>query len=257
MTLTKREIELKNKLEFHYQAFDKSKISPDPIEFPHRYNDDSDIEISALISSLFAFGNIKQIINTLERIHKIMGSTVYDFVLNYNSSKNYFKDIRHRFYTTNDIENLFNALKTLYLNYKSAELFFANSNTLKENISFFSNQMIKYTNQKSNLSLGIKFMFPDPKKGSACKRMNLFLRWMVRKDEIDFGLWKNISKSELIIPVDTHIAKIAYKLKLTNRKNVTWKMAEEITDNLKKFDSEDPVKYDFALCHLGIRKLEF
>nr|MBP9121411.1 TIGR02757 family protein [Ignavibacterium sp.] len=94
-------------------------------------------------------------------------------------------------------------------------------------------------------------------KGSACKRMNLFLRWMVRKDELDFGLWKEISTSKLVIPVDTHIARISRSLNLTKRKNADWKMAEEITLNLKRFDAEDPIKYDFAICHIGIRKLKF
>ena len=100
-------------------------------------------------------------------------------------------------------------------------------------------------------------MFPLPEKGSACKRMNLFLRWMVRKDELDFGLWNEIEKKKLVIPVDTHIARICKTLKLTKRKNVSWKMAEEITEKLKIFDPDDPVKYDFAICHIGIRKLKF
>jgi len=99
-------------------------------------------------------------------------------------------------------------------------------------------------------------MFPDPKKGSACKRMNLFLRWMVRKDDMDLGLWGEIPTSKLIIPVDTHVARIAKELGLTKQTTANWKMAEEITENLKMFDREDPVKYDFALCHIGMRKLK-
>jgi len=87
--------------------------------------------------------------------------------------------------------------------------------------------------------------------------MNLFLRWMVRKDELDFGLWTEIPASKLIIPVDTHIARICRKFKLTKSQNVSWKMAEEITGNLKQFDPDDPVKYDFAICHIGMRKMEF
>jgi len=117
--------------------------------------------------------------------------------------------------------------------------------------------MIDLCSINGKTSLGIKFMFPNPEKGSACKRMNLFLRWMIRKDELDFGLWKSISPSQLIIPVDVHIARISQKLKLTTRKNISWNMAEEITNNLKKIDPVDPVKYDFALCHIGIRKIKF
>jgi uncharacterized protein (TIGR02757 family) len=100
-------------------------------------------------------------------------------------------------------------------------------------------------------------MFPMPASGSACKRMNLFLRWMVRKDELDFGLWKEILTDKLIMPVDTHVARICRELNLTTKKNVSWKMAEEITNHLKKFDRNDPVKYDFAICHIGMRKIIF
>jgi uncharacterized protein (TIGR02757 family) len=129
---------------------------------------------------------------------------------------------------------------------------------VKNGISRFSKHFINsFIETFGNVSDGIKFMFPLPEKGSACKRMNLFLRWMVRKDELDFGLWKEIPASKLVIPVDTHVARISRKLKLTKRKNADWKMAEEITSNLKKFDPEDPIKYDFAICHLGIRKLKF
>ena len=117
--------------------------------------------------------------------------------------------------------------------------------------------MIEIISDHKPASHGIKFMFPDPLKGSACKRINLFLRWMVRKDELDFGIWEEIHTSQLIIPVDTHVAKICKKLKLTRCKNVSWKMAEEITEKLKKFDPVDPVKYDFAICHIGMRKMQF
>ncbi len=130
---------------------------------------------------------------------------------------------------------------------------------LKLEISAFSKEMLSTAlsvNNLKELSNGLKFMFPLPEKGSACKRANLFLRWMVRKDELDFGLWNDIPSGKLIIPVDTHIAKIARQLKLTSRKVVSWKMAEEITEKLKIYDPDDPVKYDFALCHIGMRKLK-
>jgi uncharacterized protein (TIGR02757 family) len=108
--------------------------------------------------------------------------------------------------------------------------------------------------KKGKVTGGIKFMLPDPAKNSACKRMNLFLRWMVRKDNIDFGLWHEIGTDKLVIPVDTHVARISKSLGLTRRKIINWKMAEEITGNLKKFNPSDPVKYDFAICHIGMNK---
>jgi uncharacterized protein (TIGR02757 family) len=129
---------------------------------------------------------------------------------------------------------------------------------VKNGISGFSSFFIEnYKIKFGKPTTGFKFMFPLPEKSSACKRTNLFLRWMVRKDELDFGLWNGINKNQLIIPVDTHIARICKELRLTKRKNVSWPMAEEITNNLKKYDPIDPVKYDFALCHIGMRKLQF
>ncbi|MCH9030498.1 MAG: TIGR02757 family protein, partial [Bacteroidetes bacterium] len=133
-----------------------------------------------------------------------------------------------------------------------------NDENVKNGITNFSEYFLtNYKKMYGNISNGIKFMFPLPQKGSACKRMNLFLRWMVRDDELDCGLWNEIPLNKLIIPVDTHIARICKQLNLTKRKKVNWEMAEEITGKLKRFDPVDPVKYDFALCHIGMRKLEF
>ncbi len=257
---------LLEKLNYHYRVFDKSKISPDPLQFLHLYRDEHDIEIMGFISSVFAYGGIKQIINSLEKLRVIMRDKPYKYVVNFSKKdcKN-FKGMKHRFYCEKDIVDLFLLLKHLYKNYGSLKNLFLSSynpheSNLKNAISNFSNhliQIIQGLSKNKKTSPGIKFMFPLPEKESACKRMNLFLRWMVRKDELDYGLWKEIPTSKLIIPVDTHIAKISRLLKLTRRKNVSWKMAEEITQNLKKFDPVDPVKYDFALCHIEMRKLKF
>ncbi|MDQ7815949.1 MAG: TIGR02757 family protein [Melioribacteraceae bacterium] len=256
--------DLKKKLDYHYRYFDKSKISPDPLEFLHRYNNYHDIEISGIISSIFAYGNIKQIMSTLEKIHSIMNHNPYEFVRKYKIEKGIedFVRIKHRFYCSSDIANLFKGLNKIYSEYNSLQEFFKIEDSsskfgIKNLIASFSKRIIELIIVNDSVSHGIKFMFPDPYKGSACKRMNLFLRWMVRKDELDFGLWNKIPASKLIIPVDTHIAKICKELKLTKLKNVSWKMAEEITENLKKFDPDDPVKYDFAICHIGMRGLEF
>jgi uncharacterized protein (TIGR02757 family) len=173
------------------------------------------------------------------------------------------KGLKHRFYTETDIVRLFDLIHDVYekygsLNYLFLKGFKESDECVKEGINNFSKFFLNsYKSKYVHITNGIKFMFPIPEKGSACKRMNLFLRWMVRKDELDFGLWNKIPKNKLIIPVDIHIAKICKQLKLTKHKNANWKMAEEITENLKKFDPYDPVKYDFALCHNGMRKMEF
>jgi uncharacterized protein (TIGR02757 family) len=256
-------LNLKNKLEYHYKAFDKSKLEPDPLQFPNLFKNEKDIEVMAFIASVFAYGNVKQIVNTLNRFLAIANNQPYRFIQNFSINKTPSKNFIHRFYSTEDILHLFQLLNMVYNELGSLKKLFlsgyqdTDSNT-KNAITNFSNHFLQVAqNEFGALSRGLKFMFPLPEKGSACKRMNLFLRWMVRKDELDFGLWSEIPTSKLIIPVDTHIARLCKELKLTTGKNVSWKMAEEITNNLKKFDPDDPVKYDFAICHIGMRKLSF
>jgi len=256
-------MKLKQKLEYHYKAFNKSKLEPDPLQFPHLFQDEKDIEVMAFVASIFAYGNVKQIINTLNTFLLIAKNQPYEFISNISANKNLPTNFVHRFYSTKDILHLFQLLNFAYDDYGSLKKLFLSGynetdNNTKNAISNFSNYFLQKAQKEfGTLNRGLKFMFPLPEKGSACKRMNLFLRWMVRQDELDFGLWKEIPTSKLIIPVDTHIARICKQLKLTKRKIVSWKMAEEITDNLKKFDPNDPVKYDFAICHLGMRKLKF
>lgn len=256
-------MKLKQKLEYHYKAFDKSKLEPDPLQFPHLFDDEKDIEVMAFIASVFAYGNVKQIVNALNAFILIAKNQPYKFIRNILANKILPSNFVHRFYSTNDILHLFQLLNSAYDEFDSLKKLFLSgyqpedSNT-KNAITNFSNYFLeKAQDEFGELSGGLKFMFPLPEKGSACKRMNLFLRWMVRKDELDFGLWSEIPTSKLIIPVDTHIARICKQLKLTESKNVSWKMAEEITKNLKKFDLNDPVKYDFAICHIGMRKQVF
>lgn len=256
---------LKHKLDYHYKAFDKTKLEPDPLQFLHMFKDEKDIEVVGLIASIFAYGNVKQIENTLKKLIIVFEGKPYSFIQNFSLSKDSKKisGIKHRFYSEDDVKKLFIILSKEITKHKSIRKIFLqgyniSDENVKNGISNFSNHFINsFIETFGEVSDGIKFMFPLPEKGSACKRMNLFLRWMVRKDELDFGLWKEIPASKLVIPVDTHIARISRSLKLTKRKNADWKMAEEITKNLRKYDPEDPIKYDFAICHIGIRKLKF
>jgi uncharacterized protein (TIGR02757 family) len=258
---------LKQRLDYHYNAFDKSQISPDPLQFLHLFDDEMDIEVMGIIASVFAYGNVRQIINTLHKILIISENRPYRFVKDFHNKnlKSKIKNLKHRFYTEKDIIMFFSLLSDIYEEFGSLKNLFMKTylpldKNIKKSLSGFSYHFIARAEDKSvngKINPGVKFMFPAPEYGSACKRMNLFLRWMVRKDELDFGLWYEIPADKLIIPVDTHIARICKGLKLTKKKNVSWAMAEEITNNLKKFDPSDPVKYDFAICHIGMRKLSF
>ncbi len=258
-------MQLKQKLEYHYKAFDRSKLEPDPLQFLHMFEDEKDIEIIGLLASIFAYGNVKQIENTLKKFILIFNGKPYLFIKNFSVKKDAIKlsGIKHRFYNEDDIVKLFVVLGKELKGYGSIKNIFLkgynfSDHNVKNGISNFSNHFLNsFLQSFGQISNGMKFMFPLPQKGSACKRMNLFLRWMVRKDELDFGFWNELSTSKLIVPVDTHVARICKLLKLTRRKNAGWQMAEEITQKLKKFDKLDPVKYDFAICHIGIRKLKF
>ncbi len=255
---------LKQKLDKHYKLFDKSQISPDPLEFLHLFSDEKDIEVMGIIASVFAYGNVTQIINTLKKILILFGSSPHNFILNLSQKEiKKLQSIKHRFYTSEDVVKFFKALNIIYKKDGLLKKVFLkgynyNDENIKKALSKFSQYFLdEIKNNFGEVSPGLKFMFPLPEKGSACKRMNLFLRWMVRKDELDFGFWDDIHTRKLIIPVDTHVARICRQLKLTSKKNVSWQMAEEITNSLKLFDAADPVKYDFAICHIGMRKLEF
>jgi len=236
---------LRQKLEYHYEAFDKSQLEPDPLQFPHLFEDEKDIEVMAFIASVFAYGNVKQINSSLKKFLELADNKPFSFIQNFNSADmNREFSLIHRFYSSKDIVQFFYLLNLAYSEFDSLKSLFLlgyskdDCNT-KNAITNFSKYFVSKAKKEFRvLSRGIKFMFPLSEKGSACKRMNLFLRWMVRKDELDFGLWREIPTSKLIIPVDTHVATICKKLKLTKRKNVSWKMAEEITQNLKKYDPQ-------------------
>lgn len=247
---------LKSQLEKIYSQYSKLENTSDPLHLIHKLKHKKDIEVFAFLASIFAYGSVVQINKVLTEFMKLSDHKPYKFIQIF-SNKNSI-NFKHRFYSENDIKNLLLLLKIILKKYNSLENFFRQfysdvHPTIKNSISGFSNSLLRYYEDYFGQSnRGIKFMFPLPEKGSACKRMNLFLRWMVRKDNLDFGIWNFIPTSKLIIPVDTHIAKISKQLGLTKRKVVSWQMAEEITFNLKKFDKDDPVRFDYALCHFDM-----
>ncbi|MCK6613149.1 MAG: TIGR02757 family protein [Ignavibacteriaceae bacterium] len=257
--------DLKEKLEYHYHLYDRTNIAPDPLQYPHRYSAPADIELIAFLASVYAFGNVKQISAAMEKILKKLGPAPAENLRTMSelNVSNEFSGIVHRFYTGDDTARLMLVLRSILHHHGSiaglVKSLLPQGKTPVPGtvISLFHHFFVTELLTSGPVTNGLRFMIPKPSSGSSCKRFNLFLRWMVRKDELDFGLWDFISPSDLIIPVDTHIAQIARKLGLTSRKQGDWKMAEEITTRLREFDPADPVKYDFSLCHIGIRGLEF
>lgn len=266
---------LKEILDRFYKEYNlKSRIEHDPIEFPHRYKKPEDIEIAGLIASSLSYGKVtlfKPVINKILSITSSNGS-LQEFIINFEPAKDakLFGGIKYRFNSERDIIGLIYSIKSALIEYGSLKkLFYSFYNSGDNNITnaligfvkYFMSLNLSPVYGKKGHSGGMKQFFPSPAEGSACKRLNLYLRWMVRSDDgVDFGIWacsersesNKIPPSKLIIPLDTHMARICTHLGLTRLKTTGWKMAEEITDNLKILDPEDPVKYDFALCHLGI-----
>lgn len=256
----KKHVVLKNFLEQTVKKYNKKEfLDTDPISIVHKISGDKNRETAAFIVSIFAFGNVKSIKTTIQKVLQPMGDNAYGFIKNYKKDRTtLFKGIVHRFIKEYDISCLINALHSILKEYGSIKDLFmrcynkvGNMRKVAEGFSKISREIYRKNNDNFS-ERTLRFMLPSPENGSACKRMNLFLRWMVRKDEIDLGIWKGIEKNQLIIPLDTHIARISKSLGLTKRKTPGWNMAEEITENLKKFDPNDPLKYDFALTRVGM-----
>ena len=226
-------------------------VSPDPLQFLYHYTSPMNIELAGLISSSFAFGNVKNILNFLEKIFYII-TPPYQFLLNTSEKEIFkiFKKFKYRFADGQEISSFFIGIKRFLNIHTSLYNFFyseyINKKSLISALKSFLTEMHNLTSKK------IKILLPNPENNSAFKRVFLFLRWMIRRDDVDIGIWENISPKDLIIPVDTHMLKIAKYLKFTKRKTSDLKTAIEITNKFKQISPDDPVKYDFILTRFGI-----
>lgn len=250
---------LKQTLDYLYRTFDfRARIRSDPIRFPHNYREPGDIEVAGLIAASFAYGRVELFSPVIDQILEKMGPSPFEFLMNFSMKREgrYFSGLRYRFSSGDDIVAFIHILSQLLRRYGSIERAFAaryDRQDLRTAISGFVESVMSCNMPGSlGISRGVRHLFPSPERGGACKRFCLYLRWMVRDRDIDFGIWKAIRPSELVMPLDTHIARISRCLGLTARKTRDWKMAVEITEGLRILDPEDPLKYDFALCHQGI-----
>lgn len=234
--------------EYNRPAF----INDDPISVPHIFTTRQDIEIAGFFAAVFAWGNRTTIINKSKELMQRMDNSPFDFIANH-SAKDLarLKGFKHRTFNEDDLFYFVESLSHHYSKYDSLEkAFFPNKeyNAEKALIHFkdyfFSLEHLRRSEKHIS----------SPSQKSTCKRLNMFLRWMVRSDAkgVDFGLWRNVSASKLICPIDLHVARVSKKLGLLKRKQIDWIAAVELTDALRQLDKEDPVKYDFALFNLGI-----
>jgi uncharacterized protein (TIGR02757 family) len=231
-------------------------IENDPISIPHRFKSKQDIEISGLFAAVLAWGQRKTIIRKCVELMAMMGNEPYNFIRHHSD-----KDLKgllgfkHRTFNSTDTLYFVESLRAFYSTHKSLEQAFVTSKDDKT----VENGLVKFHDVFFSLEHfphRTKKHIPTPIRKSTCKRLNMYLRWMVRDDDngVDFGIWKKISPAQLICPCDVHVDRIGRRLKLIKRKQTDWLTALELTENLRKLDHNDPVKYDFALFGLGIEE---
>ena len=240
---------LDKKVDFYNQP---SFITADPISIPHLFTKKQDIEIAGFFASIFAWGNRTTIINKAKELMHLMDMAPYEFVRSHDE-----KDLKrllgfkHRTFNDTDLLYFVEFFKQHYSSHKSLESAFTrHGNTAEKMLTgfhhyFFSLEDIPERTRKH---------IATPERNSTCKRMNMFLRWMVRKDKsgVDFGLWKKIKPSQLFIPLDVHVDRTARKIGLIKRKQTDWQTVVELTEKLRQFDPKDPVKYDYALFGISV-----
>lgn len=252
---------LREPLERLYREFDYgSRIERDAIQFPLRYPDPRDRELVALLTACLAYGRVDLFGRALERALAVMGPSPAAFVAAFDPVRqaHAFDDFLYRFNRPRDLVAFCTAARDLLARWGTLEKCFlagdANERgpirpALEAFARAFLGADVRAVFPRGRLSRGYRHLFPLPSTGGPCKRLHLFLRWLIRREPPDFGLWTSVSPARLLIPVDTHVENMSRAIGLTRRKSRTWTMAEDITARLALIDPADPVKYDFALCH--------
>ncbi|QTE22917.1 TIGR02757 family protein [Polaribacter cellanae] len=249
-----KKLELKEFLDEKVMLYNNPKfIESDPIQIPHRFSLKEDIEIAGFLTAIISWGNRTMIIKNASKMMELLDNSPYDFIINHQK-----KDLEginnfvHRTFNYIDFQQFVKSLKYIYSNYGGLEEALSikdNSNTYQTAIHQFKQHFFKVEHQQRTQK-----HISDPLKNSAAKRINMFLRWMVRNDKagVDFGIWETHKSANLSCPLDVHSGNVARKLKLLPRKQNDWKAVAVLDKNLRKLDVNDPVKYDFALFGLGV-----
>lgn len=257
---------LKPRLDELYKTYNRGFLDSDPLLFPHRYSDRRDIEIVAFLASTLAYGSVVTIKKDIKKVLAALGPHPHDAVASMSPAALQARlgGFKHRFTTARHLAWFFHVIRHTLAEHGSLEALFLegygpDAPNIREALTAFVDRLTGYNpnpvypDAASVKADGALFLLPSPKTGAACKRLNLFLRWVVRRDDgLDLALWKKVSPSKLVIPLDTHIARISRAIGLTARKSSDWTAAEEITRALSALDPADPLKYDFAITRLGI-----
>ncbi len=249
--------DIKAFLDHKYKTYNQPNfVEDDPIGIPHQYTKKQDVEITAFWTAMLAWGQRKTIINKSNALFKLMDNAPHDFILNHKEKdRKPFLEFKHRTFQATDTIYFLAFLQHFYKKNESLEFAFSQFLSTKDvhvgpaligfHDLFFS---LPYAPDRTRKHIA------TPARKSSCKRLNMFLRWMVRKDKqgVDFGIWKKIKPRQLLIPLDVHVDRVARKLQLIERKQTDWRTVLELTEKLREFDPKDPVKYDYALFGTGV-----
>ena len=245
-----------------YRGFEGRHDIADPIQRVRSFTDPRDREIVGLCAAALAFGRVASVLQSIDALLAVMGSSPAHFVRCFEPTahRDTIGTMTHRWVRGPDILALVWIIRQMLERCGSVERFFSqgyqpDAEDVGEALESFSMRALAFNLDPvygRRRRRGVTFFFPRPSKGSACKRLNLYLRWMVRRDQLDLGVWTAVSPAQLVVPLDTHIIRVGQCLRLTRYRSPGWAMAREITETLRRLDPVDPVKYDFSLCHLSM-----
>ena len=247
-----------------YLEFDDQRDVADPVHVVRRYADPADQEIAGFCAAGLAFGRVASVLSSVESFLSAMGPSPAAFVRAFDPRRSHraIRILRHRWIGGRDLVALLVVLRHMVETAGSIERFFLSG--YRPDAEDIGSALDDFCTRAREVDLGrvyrrgatrqgVWYFFPRPSDGSACKRLNLYLRWMVRRDHIDFGTWSGVDRSKLVVPLDTHVIRVGQCLQLTRYRSPGWPMAREITRSLRRLDPDDPVKYDFSLCHVGMQ----
>jgi uncharacterized protein (TIGR02757 family) len=255
--------DLKPVLDRLYTEFNYPESAADPIHIVRRYTASDDREAVGFVAASLAFGRVASVLQSIERVLAIMGPHPAEYVRAFEPRRSAaaFASVVHRWTRGPDLAALIWVMRQMIDRSGSIEGFFleghdASGEDVAPALDSFSTRALKLDLKSAYGRVpkrpGVCYFFPRPSAGSGCKRLNLFLRWMVRRDALDLGVWSRVAPSQLIVPLDTHVIRVGRCLRLTRYASPGWRMAVDITASLRRLDPDDPVKYDFALCHIGM-----
>jgi uncharacterized protein (TIGR02757 family) len=247
-----------------YQEYNRDDSASDPVNLVRPFAEDPDREIAGFCAGALAFGRVASVMQSIGTLFRIMGPRPAAFVRRFDPAAPHpeLRRMVHRWTRGPDLAALLWILRQMLEGSGSIEAFFAEG--LRPDDEDVGRALDSFSSRAMALDIGraygripkrpgVCYFFPRPSGGSACKRLNLFLRWMVRRDEIDLGVWSTVPRSKLVVPLDTHVIRLGRCLRLTKYASPGWRMAADITSSLRRLDPRDPVRFDFSLCHLGMR----